>query len=129
MTKSKQKNIDYPTLLGYTNSLGIKVYDMSQIGCQFNPEEIIGQGASMLVYRGHLYDSDITGSDAIAVALKAPLIEIKKKTVDTKVSEILNDIRQEIRMMKHFDGHPNIIKLYGIIFRNLNPIMIVELVT
>jgi serine/threonine protein kinase len=129
MTKSKQKNIDYPTLLGYTNSLGIKVYDMSQIGCQFRPEEIIGQGASMLVYRGHLYDSDISGSDAIPVALKAPLKAIDKKTGDTKVSDILNNVRQEIRMMKHFDGHPNIIKLYGITFKNLNPIMIVELAT
>ena len=129
MAKSKQQKIDYPTLLGYVNELDIKVYDISQIHCQFSPNETIGKGSSMQVYRGHLNDSDTSGSDTIPVALKVPLNTIKENTTETKVSNVLNDVRQEIRMMKHFDGHPNIIKLYGVVVQNLNPITIVELST
>src|SRR4051812_38558762 len=105
MAKNKQQNIDYPTLLGYMNMLGIKVYDMSQVDCQFSRKEVIGKGASMMVYHGRLNDSDIPGSVSIPVALKAPIEVIKEKTTDAKVSKVLNDVRQEIRMMKHFDGH------------------------
>ena len=32
-------------------------------------------------------------------------------------------------MMKHFDRHPNIIQLYGVVFKGLNPVVIVELST
>ena len=129
MAKSKKKIINYPTLLGYMNDLGIKLYDMSQVDCSFSFDEILGQGASMLVFSGHLADSDTLGPDTIPVALKVPCKAIKENTVDNKVSEVLNDVRQEVRMMKHFDGHPNIIKLYGIAFRNLDPVIIVELAT
>ena len=129
MAKSKQLNIDYPTLLGYMNKLNIKVYDISQVHCQFSVDEIIGEGASMRVFRGHLDNSDASGSDPIPVALKNPVVTINEKTLDSKVFKVLNDVRQEIRMMKHLDNHLNIIKLYDVIFRNLNPIVIVELPT
>ena len=83
----------------------------------------------MRVFRGHLDDSDASGSDPIPVALKNPVVTINEKTLDSKVFKVLNDVRQEIQMMKHLDNHPNIIKLYGVVFRNLNPIVIVELST
>ena len=91
MAKSKQLNINYPTLLGYMNKLSIKVYDISQVHCQFSVDEIDHwQGASMRVFHGHLDDSDTSGSDPIPVALKNPVVTINEKTLDSKVFEVLN---------------------------------------
>src|SRR5436305_11892354 len=130
MTSTKPPEIDYVTLLGYVQKLGIRVYDMSQVHCPFHHDDNIGQGGSIVVFSGYLdNDTDTPSSELIPVALKIPSISIKENTLDKKISEALNDVRQEIRMMKHFDGHPNIIKLYGVAFRNLNPITIVELAT
>src|SRR4051812_33210365 len=94
MAKNERKNIDYPTLLGYINDLGIKVYNMSKINCAFRLDEIVGRGASMMVFRGYLADSDTLGPDTIPVALKVSLKIIKENAVDTKVSNVLNDVRQ-----------------------------------
>src|SRR4051812_11573111 len=105
MAKRKRSMIDYPTLLGYMNNLGIKVYDVSQVNCQFSRDGVISKSGSMMVYRGLVNDS-IQGSDAIPIALNVPLDEITEKITDTEISNILNNFRQEIRMMKHFDSHP-----------------------
>src|SRR5690349_9553309 len=110
MAKEEQNKIDYPTFLSYMDELGIKVYDMNQVNCQFSRDEVISKGGSTIVYRGLLNDSDIPASDAIPVALKAPPVEINESTTDFKVSDALNDCWQEIRTLKHTDGHPNIIK-------------------
>src|SRR5947207_3326271 len=97
--------IDYPTLLGYINALGIKVYNTNHIDCKFSNDEELGCGASMRVYRGHLDQ----GSNAppIPVALKVP--QISGKVSDAKIFNILAEVRQEIRMMKNFEAHPFII--------------------
>ena len=126
MTTTKLPKVDYLSLLGYIQGLGIRVYDINQV--QF--DDIVGQGASMLVFKGYLSkDTDTPASEPIPVALKTPSASINERTTNVKVSEVLNDVRQEIRMMKHFDGHPNIIQLYGVAFNGLNPVTIVELAT
>ena len=69
MTTTKPPKIDYLTLLGYMQELAIRVYDISLV--EFG--ETLGQGASMVVYRGYLAnDADTPASECIPVALKKP---------------------------------------------------------
>jgi len=59
------------------------------------------------------------------VAVKVP--DLPKRCSDNKIFSVLAEVRQEIRMMKNFEGHPFIIDLYGVVFMDLNPVVIVEL--
>ena len=113
--------VDYFTLLGYVNKLKISVYDLSQIDCEFNHRAKVGSGSAMDVYRGRLREEEI------AVALKMPNVNISDKMPDKRLHMVLGDIRQELRIMKHLEEHPNIINLYGVTFMDLKPVIIVEL--
>ena len=128
MASGKSTKIDYLTLISYLTELRIAVYDLRHIDCKFNDTERLGSGNSMTVYRAHFTkDPGIPNSKRIPVAIKVPNVTIKDMNRDNKAASVLNDVRQELRMMKHFEKHPNIINLYGIIFQDLKPMMIVEL--
>ena len=120
---------DYSTLLAYISALGVKVYNMNHIECEFKPDDMLGIGQSMITYRGLLVKEPEAGaaSSSIPVAIKVPNLQLKEKTPDSKICDILADVRQEIRMMKYFDTHPFIIDLYGVVFLDLKPAVIVEL--
>src|SRR5690349_1459816 len=102
MAKYKQRKIDYPAFLGYINELEINVYDMSQVNCQFSPVEAIGRGGFSVIHRGYLDDSCTPSLDTIPIALKVPLEAINEKFSDTKVSRVLHDVLEDIRIMRHF---------------------------
>src|SRR5947209_3603008 len=102
MTTTKPIKVDHITLLSYVQRLGIKVYDKSQLDCQFGYFEKLGEGGSMAVFKGHLVnDTDTSAFKRIPVALKIPRNLITKNTREKIIFSVLNDVRQEIRMMKH----------------------------
>lgn len=78
----------------------------------------------MNVYEGNLTTD---GKKPVKVALKRPKYDIMPKTHDRRFNVMLIDIQQELRMLKHFESHPNIIDLYGVTFKDLKPILVVEL--
>ena len=125
MATNKPIKIDYLTLINYLTELRITVYDSHHIDCDFSADPL-GHGSSMTVYRAYLI-KDPPNSERIPVALKVPNATMKDMNRDNKAASVLADVRQEFRMMKHFEEHPNVINLYGIIFQNLKPMVIVEL--
>ena len=127
MATSKSPKIDYLTLISYLTELCITVYDPHHIDCNFSAEPL-GIGNSMTVYRAYLIkDPGIPNSERIPVAIKIPNTTLKDMKHDNKAASVLDDVRQELRMMKHFEKHPNVINLYGIFFQDLKPVVIVEL--
>ena len=73
--------IDYPTLLAYIDALKVKVYNSSQIDCKFAADDILGVGASMIVYRGLLKELEVgAASGDLPVAIKVPNLQLREKT-------------------------------------------------
>src|SRR4051794_1681442 len=101
MATSRKPRVDYLTLLGYVNELGIKVYDLSDVNFDTSDGEL-GHGNSMTVLRATLV-KDTETLDSIQVAVKVPRNDIKESSNDFRISKVLSDVRQELRMMKHFD--------------------------
>ena len=109
--------IDYPKLLAYIDALKVKVYNSSHIDCKFVVDDILDIGTSMSVYRGLLKEPEVgAASGDLPVAIKVPNLQLREKTPDNKIYNIPAYVRQEIRLMKHFDTHPFIIKLLRCLF-------------
>src|SRR3954464_613289 len=118
------KEVDYLTILGYVQALDIPVFDLeNHIDCDFNLENRVGHGAVLDVFKAKLLRD---GKDPILVALKIPHVDIKEKSRDHVINRMLADIRQELRMMKHLEKHPNVVNLYGVTFKNLKLALVVE---
>lgn len=83
---------------------------------------MVGSGVSMDVYEGYLTIKE----KPIKVVLKRPRDLIKPNAPDHRINVMLKDIRQELRMMKQFERHPNIVDLYGVAFKDLKPLLVVE---
>src|SRR5690349_17760204 len=101
---AKPSSTDYLALLNCIQKLGIRYYDISQV--KYDSKTHIGNGASMRVHKGLLYNNPSDPEDHISVAVKIPKGRIMP---NLKVHRMLNDIRQELRIMHHLANHPNII--------------------
>ena len=119
--------IDYTTLLAHIDALGVKVYNSNHIEFKFNRSHLLGRGQCMTVYRGLLKVPE-TGADccSLPVAIKIPNQKLQQETPNSKIYDVLAEVRQEIRMMKHFDAHPFIISLYGVVFLDLKPAILLN---
>src|SRR4051812_20093267 len=104
-----KKGTDYQTFLGFIEKLDITLYDFKKhIKCTYSEEEFMGEGASMAVYRGTLEKKPGLN---IPVAVKVPHFQMNMKTPDKKLFVILDNIRQELRIMKHLSENPYIINI------------------
>lgn len=114
-------------LLTRLHQLEIPVYDMDQIkDCGFDADDHLGGGTSMDVYKARLENPNPLQDCTIPVAVKVPKGEMVHGTPDDGLRDILDDVRQELKIMKHLGQHPNIMNLYGVAFRELKPIFVVE---
>src|SRR5947209_19613660 len=118
---SADQPVDYLTLIGHVEKLGVPVFDFVN---HLTKGEMIGSGAAMNVFKGCL---TANGKDPVKVALKEPGKALTSRAHDRLIGSVLADVRQELRIMKHLEAHPYIVNLYGVAFQGLNPILIVEL--
>jgi serine/threonine protein kinase len=114
-----QQQTDYATILAYLMKHEIQVYDFVN---HLKKGREIGSGAVMTVYQGALTRH---GEASFDVALKEPKLYDNMR--EAVISNVLDDVRQELRIMKNLELHPYVISLYGVAFEGLRPILIVEL--
>src|SRR4051812_3546616 len=117
--------INYSNFIGHLQRLNIPVYDFESHLSDLTVDSEIGRGGTMVVYQSELCQD--SQQPSLKVALKMPHQNVKQNTRDKEINKMLSDMRQELRMMKHLEGHPNIVNLYGVAFRDLKPLLIVEL--
>src|SRR5437763_277025 len=103
-------------VLSDIEEFGIPIFKLNsaEVDCSFSDDDLLGRGSSMIVYNGYLKKS----RNAIRAAVKLPK--------ELNVPQITHAIRREIRMMHKLANHPNIVNLYGVAFKELTPVIVVE---
>ncbi|RUS16802.1 LOW QUALITY PROTEIN: kinase-like domain-containing protein, partial [Endogone sp. FLAS-F59071] len=115
---------DYSTYLGYVDNLGITSYDLEQIDCNFADANHLGRGVFITAYKGFLRKDPWDLESIVPVAIKIPTTEMLLETRDRKTYSLLS---KELHIIQHLSEHPNIINLHGVSFKDLKPILLVEL--